>query len=341
MNKKVGGMIMCTSLTIESENGHHFLARTMDFGFELGGKPIVIPRNYEQTYYFGNTEKTRYGFVGTGRKLDDYLFADGVNEKGLSIAELYYPREASYQSEVTDGKINLAPHEFIMWVLGQISSIEELKNRISEVTIVNAEIALLGLVPPLHFIVSDQTGETVVIETNDQKLTIKPNPVGVMTNSPELEWHLKNLNNYLFLKPTNHATQHIGEWTVHPFGQGSGTFGLPGGFTSPERFVRTVYMRALAEKGQTVEEALTTIFHILNGVTITKGVNIKDDGASDYTQYRAAFNLDELTYYFNPYETPEVFSVSLTEELVSQSEPKEFEVNQSFGLVHLNERDDK
>ncbi|MHC5229020.1 choloylglycine hydrolase family protein [Enterococcus sp. LJL99] len=329
---------MCTSLTFESENGHHFLARTMDFGFELGGKPIVMPRNYERSCYFGGIERTCYGFVGTGRKLDDFLFADGVNEAGLAIAELYYPYEAEYQTKEIAGKINLAPHEFIMWVLGQIGSIEELRQKITEVNVVNAEVALLGLVPPLHYIVSDRTGETVVIETNNQKLTIKSNPVGVMTNSPELEWHLKNLNNYLFLKPTNCSNRQVDQLTIHPFGQGSGTFGLPGGFTSPERFVRTVYMRFLAEKGKTSGETLSSIFHILNGVTIPKGVNIKDDGAVDYTQYRAAFDLDKGIYYYNPYETQEVFSVGLTPELLSADVPTEFDVAHQFGIIELNDQ---
>lgn len=327
---------MCTSLTFKSENDNHFLARTMDFGFELDGKPIVMPRNYERRYFFGGTDKTRYGFVGTGRKLSDYLFADGVNEAGLAIAELYYPYEAEYQPKEITGKVNLAPHEFIMWVLGQIGSIEELRKRISEVNIVNAEIALLGLVPPLHFIISDRTGETVVIETNNQTLTIKSNPVGVMTNSPELEWHLKNLNNYLFLKPTNHLSRQVDKLIVHPFGQGSGTFGLPGGFTSPERFVRTVYMLLLAEKGKTSSETLSSIFHILNGVTIPKGVNIKDDGAIDYTQYRAVFDLDNGVYYYNPYETQEVFSVELTAELLNADAPTEFEMKHKFGFIELN-----
>ncbi len=34
---------MCTSVTFLSETGDNFLARTMDFAFELDGRPIVIP----------------------------------------------------------------------------------------------------------------------------------------------------------------------------------------------------------------------------------------------------------------------------------------------------------
>ena len=182
---------MCTSLTFESTQKNHFLARTMDFGFELDGRPIVMPRNHAWTTHFGQKQQSPYGFVGTGRKLEEYFFADGVNEKGLSIAELYFLDEAKYVPEPVENKLNLAPHEFILWVLGEIATIDELKQRIDEIVLVNAPVSLLGITVPLHFIITDRTGKSVVVETNSGTIEIKDNPIGVMTNSPEFEWHLK------------------------------------------------------------------------------------------------------------------------------------------------------
>ncbi|WP_394701575.1 linear amide C-N hydrolase [uncultured Enterococcus sp.] len=37
----------------------------------------------------------------------------------------------------------------------------------------------------------------------------------------------------------------------------------------------------------------------------------KNDGATDYTQYRAAFDTKNRCYYFNPYHTQEVFALQL------------------------------
>lgn len=148
---------MCTSLTYTTTDGYHFLARNMDFGFQLDGRPTIIPRNYEWQRQLGGSQKFRYGFVGTGRDLNGYILADGVNEKGVAIAELYFLNEAEYQTESLEGKLNLAPHEFIMWVLGEIADIAELKIRIQEVNIVHAEINLLGTAAPLHFIVTDRS----------------------------------------------------------------------------------------------------------------------------------------------------------------------------------------
>lgn len=206
--------ILCTSITLHSNNKMHYLARTMDFGFELDGRPVVIPRNYVCLLQLGGEYKTKFGFVGTGKNVGNYIVADGMNEKGLAIAELYFLNEAIYNKQQEPDLLNLAPHEFIMWVLGELSSIQELKERINEVNIVNVETELLSTVIPLHFIVTDRTGETVVIENNTGKLEIKNNPVGVMTNSPDLGWHLKNLNNYLSLQPTNFSNKEIDGYEI-------------------------------------------------------------------------------------------------------------------------------
>lgn len=327
---------MCTSLTYEAKNHTFFLARTMDFGVKLEGRPVAIPRNYVWERQNGKEIKTRYGFVGTGRKLDGYFFADGVNEFGLSVAELYHPNEATYHDSKKPGKLNLAPHEFIMWVMGENKSIAEIKENIGGVRLINKKVSLLDDVPPLHYIITDSTGESIVIETEDKELVIKENPVGVMTNSPKFEWHLTNLNNFLSLKPTNVKNRQVGELTLHPFGQGSGTFGLPGGFTSPERFVRTVYMKHLIKQAADSTEAVNTILKILNGVTIPKGVNIKDDGLDDYTQYRAVMDASNKIYYFNPYDTNSIFAVKLTEGLLNAVEPTEFLFEEELQIQFMN-----
>ena len=327
---------MCTSLTLTTKSKEHFLARTMDFGFQLEGRPVYIPRNYTWKQQVDADQKTIFGFVGTGRNLGEYFLADGVNEQGLAVAELYFLNEAKYSSEIKKNKINLAPHEFIMWLLGSITDISELREKIASINLVDEAVPVLGFVPPLHFIVTDKKGETVVIESDSGELVIKENPVGVMTNSPEFGWHLKNLNNYLSLQPNNFPTKKIDAFEVAPFGQGSGTYGLPGGYTSPERFVRTAYLRSLTDSGSTLDEALNAITKILDNVTIPKGVNIKNDGSVDYTQYRSIFDVTEGTYYFNPYENQEVFKLTLNEELLSKKEPVEFEYSKAFKTTNLN-----
>lgn len=330
-----GRVVMCTSFTLTTDT-MNYLARTMDFTFPLEGRPVVIPRNYQYQTQLKETLSFPYGFVGTGRNLGQYLFADGVNEKGLVVAELYFPEEADYLTQKSGEKLALAPHELIMWILGNIATIAELEKRIHEVEVITLPNELLGIVLPLHFILTDTTGRTVVIETHDQRLTMKETPANVMTNSPRLEWQLTNLKNYLFLQPNNYPNKKFGDLPVQRFGQGSGTYGLPGGYTSPERFVRTAYLREYIKTPNDASEALAAVFHILNNVTIPRGVNQKEEGADDYTQYRAAFDAINKKYYFNPYHTPTVYSVELTQDLLDKTEPTEFAISPVFQTTALH-----
>lgn len=319
---------MCTSFTLTA-HGQTFFARTMDFAFLLDGEPIVMPQGYQWSLQLGRQVTNTYGFVGTGKQLEEFLFIDGVNEKGLTIAELYFSNEAVY-CEYTAEKINLAPHELLHWVLGNVADIPDLYQKISRINLVQIETALLGITVPLHFIVTDTTGRCVVIETNRGFIEIKENPIGVMTNSPELEWHVKNIGNYLAARPANFPPATVNGVEVLPFGLGNGTSILPGGLTSPERFVRTVYHKQFVNVGETAEETVNAMFHLLNNATIPKGLMVEDNGQSEYTQYRVVYNVTNGTYYFNPYETQEVFSLQLKKEWLQLKQPRIFAVSKSF-----------
>ena len=81
---------------------------------------------------------------------------------------------------------------------------------------------------PLHHIVSDATGASIVIEYVDGKLSIADNKVGAMTNSPNYDWHLLNLWNYANLTSQASRPREIDGVWLAPFGAGSGMLGLPG-----------------------------------------------------------------------------------------------------------------
>ena len=72
---------MCTSLTLETADRNHLLARTMDFAFQLGTEVILYPRRYNwMSEADGKAHQTQYAFIGMGRKLGNILFADGIND---------------------------------------------------------------------------------------------------------------------------------------------------------------------------------------------------------------------------------------------------------------------
>lgn len=77
---------MCTAMTFCTDDDIHFLARTMDFSFELDANPIFIPRHHKFNSLVPETSfTTKYSFIGAGKDISGFIFADGFNEKGLPL----------------------------------------------------------------------------------------------------------------------------------------------------------------------------------------------------------------------------------------------------------------
>ena len=328
---------MCTSFTFTDLDDNVFLARTMDFGFELEANPLFCPRDY---HWGTETDQTQYrghlAVVGAGRELEKIVFVDGVNEHGLGGAALYLPGEVQYNPECVSGKVNLAPHEVLYWLLSTCDSLTAVATKVKELNIVDQPVSLLGITSPLHWIFSDRTGKTLVIEPTTLDLVAMDNPVGVLGNSPQLGWHLNNLRNYLHLTGQPSQPASFGSFQATPFSQGTGSFGLPGGFTPPERFVRVAFLKEYTERTHDVNQSLASIYYILSSVWIPRGVVVKADGDFDYTQYGGAMNLNSLTYYFAPYGNQALTSVTLTPELLAQTEPQLFTVSRQQQITALN-----
>src|SRR5690606_16873779 len=97
------------------------------------------------------------------------------------------------------------------FVLGQFSSVAEVKAALADLPIILERVAILGgLEMPFHYAVHDTTGASLVIEFHHGVRTIYDNPVGVMTNAPQFSWHLTNLDNYTFLTNIDRSKARFG-----------------------------------------------------------------------------------------------------------------------------------
>lgn len=318
---------MCTSLIYQSKDHSHFLSRTMDFAFELEASPVYLPKGYVFKSNVGSdvTYQNNYGFIGAGRKLDDYFFADGLNEKGLSVCALYFSDYAEYSPSPESGKVNIAPHELVSWLLGNMASVDELKKEASTINVVSVKNKLLDVVVPLHWIIADQTGSSVILEITQSGMSIYDNEARVMTNSPDYPWHLANLNHFSFLSNQLKPASHFYQFKPQLGELGNGSMGIPGDYTSESRFIRTVFNAEFTESGEETSSAINSIFHILSSVDIPKGVKVKADGSFDYTQYTSVMDVTHLDYYMASYQDTCPLKISLTDNLISQKEPIVFE----------------
>lgn len=307
---------MCTAVTVQSGQMQNFLGRTMDFSYPLEPEIFVMPRNDGWGSLLGKkTFRSRYRFLAIGQEQDGILgFFDGVNEAGFAAAALYFSGDAHYDASPEEsGKMPVASLDFLHFLLGACSSVEGLKKILPLLTIVGVPDPVTGSAAPLHWIAADKRGACAVVEPTEYGLRLFDNPIGVLANSPGFEWHMTNLRNYMGASPVQTGEAAWGGVKLLPFGQAGGTSLLPGGYTSPERFVRTAFQRAKALRPENGEEAVTACFHLLDGVTIPKGVVVTDRGTYDYTQYTSFCNMDTGEYFFRAYNGSVIETVGLRE----------------------------
>lgn len=310
---------MCTCFRVKAKDNSVVIGRTMEFGIDLQSKITVFPRGYHFQAQGpegkpGHSWEGKYGFVG----MDAFgmpLVADGLNEKGLYVGDLYLPGFAEYQdvSAGDEGKA-MSQLDVAGYLLSNCATVDEAKDAIQQVLVFGLYVDQIKAAPPVHYAVHDAAGNSVVFEYLDKKLVIRDNPVGVLTNSPSFDWHLTNLGNYVNLSATNVPDLKLAGDDVKAIGQGSGMLGLPGDATPPSRFVRAVALTQSAVKPENGEEAVKTAFHIINNFDIPKGFarEVKDGNTYyDYTSWLTIADLSQKQYYYRGYDNVKFHRVSL------------------------------
>lgn len=313
---------MCTAITLLTPQNENYFGRTMDFSYPIEPGIFVMPRHYRwQSLVSDITYTNTYSFIGIGQKVDDMLgLFDGVNEKGFAAAVLYFEGYAYYDFPVKN-KEPLAAIDMLHYMLGRCASVEDVKKMVTQIQIVGVADPVTQRAAPLHWIATDRSGETVVIEQTVAGLEVIPNPLGVMANSPDLRWHMTNLRNYMDLSVTQVKEVYWGDVLLKPFSQGAGTMHLPGGFTSPDRFVRTAFLKTHIATPHNQHEAVLACFHIMNSVSIPKGIVITERGVDDFTKYVAFINTNTCEYFFKTYMNDQIRTVKLTNYPLQSKEP--------------------
>lgn len=311
----------CTGITVKAQDGAVVHARTMEFGMDLHSEVLIIPRGYGLASLgpgdkAGLRWKAKYAAVGLNA-LGLPSLADGMNEKGLGAGMFYLPGFAQYQKVTpADQDKCLAPWDVVVWMLTNFASVTEVKAALPQVKVWPATIAdISSTFQPLHYLVSDKEGNSLVVEYVGGRLHLYNNPLGVITNSPPFDWHLNNLRNYVNLSANNVPQLKLKGINIYPTGQGSGMMGLPGDVTPPSRLVRAVAFTQAALPAPSGEEAVMNALRLLDSFYISKGMARaweKGKVHYDYTQWMDACDLKNLKFYFATYEnlTPKVVDMN-------------------------------
>ncbi|MGW8027495.1 choloylglycine hydrolase family protein [Staphylococcus xylosus] len=327
---------MCTGFSYLSKSNQVILGRTMDFVYQLKGNPAVQPRHFYWESRITYKGKTKYGFVGSGSDMEGFLFADGVNEHGLGASIQYFRGYATYATDVREGYMNIAQSEVITWVLGYNQNIEDLIKNAKSVNVVAHTLNDIAEVPPLHYHITDDSGRTIELTFADGSMIINENPVGVLTNNPDLNWHYENLRNYINITPQRPQASQLMNTIFSTLGNEGGTYGLPGGYTSAERFVRMAYLKNNLEETTNAEEDILNAFKLLENVSIPKGAVRDEEAALHYTLYQTVLNLTTRIMYIKWYDSNQITELQLTEDLLNKKELTIFEPVSGLVTNRLN-----
>ncbi|EOT2958639.1 choloylglycine hydrolase [Clostridium perfringens] len=329
---------MCTGLALETKDGLHLFGRNMDIEYSFNQSIIFIPRNFKCVNKSNKKElTTKYAVIGMGTIFDDYpTFADGMNEKGLGCAGLNFPVYVSYSKEDIEGKTNIPVYNFLLWVLANFSSVEEVKEALKNANIVDIPISENIPNTTLHWMISDITGKSIVVEQTKEKLNVFDNNIGVLTNSPTFDWHVANLNQYVGLRYNQVPEFKLGDQSLTALGQGTGLVGLPGDFTPASRFIRVAFLRDAMIKNDKDSIDLIEFFHILNNVAMVRGSTRTVEEKSDLTQYTSCMCLEKGIYYYNTYENNQINAIDMNKENLDGNEIKTYKYNKTLSINHVN-----
>jgi penicillin V acylase-like amidase (Ntn superfamily) len=300
---------MCTAMTLSSSDAASYIGRNMDFSYDLQPHFFYVPKHYEWENALTNEiMRDSYSFIGIGQSLDGVLaFFDGVNEHGFAAAALYFAGYAHYDV-ATPGPdtIQVAAYDFLHYILGNCASLEDLCVQMHRIHIMGLADPLTQTVAPLHWIAADRSGRSVVLEQTKKGMELFNNRIGVLANSPDFRWHMTNLRNYMQTSPLQPEETLWGSVTLTPFGQAGGTVPLPGGYTSPERFVRTAYLKTHIPTPHSQNSACISFYQVMKSVSIPKGAVLTARGTDDYTQYTACIDMNRCEYFFNTYDNLQI-----------------------------------
>ncbi len=296
----------CTGITLKAKDGSYIFGRTLEFAKPMDSDVIVIPKNYKfvgatTTGNNGLQWDGKFAAVGANFCGVDYII-DGVNEKGLSSGVFYFPGFAEYQA-VTDADISksIAPWQLVTWILTNFETVAEVKQKLKEIKVANVVFQKWDMVLPLHCIVTDPKGNSIVIEYIKGQLNIHDNVYGTITNAPPFDWMTLNIQNYLTLTPNNLPEITVAGQRLLAYGQGSGMFGVPGDFSPPSRFIRALFFSLASVVRDNSDGASMQAFHILNNFDIPEGVVRSSEGkitAYDITEWTSVHDLNKRNYYY-------------------------------------------
>ena len=323
-------LFACTEIQVIAKDGACVIGRSMEFALPLSSDIVSTPRgtSFSAAAPDGKPAmawQSKYGYVFADG-LKQLFTVDGMNEHGLSFEYLFLPGYTKYQTVPADKNASAIPYYYLGdWVLGNFKTVDEVRQALAGVYVYEKTIPAIGtMVFPLHASIHDASGKGIVVEFINGEMQIR-DYVGAMTNSPDYDWHIKQLPEYVNLSPYNPLPMTVGGVSYSANGQGAGMLGLPGDVSPSSRFIKMSYMLQYAYPTENAQDAVNVAEHIINNVDIPAGiVREKSNGkeSAEVTQWTVFKDLTHRVFYYHTYENMTLSSVDLNKIDFSENAPR-------------------
>lgn len=295
----------CTAVNVVAKDGSVVAGRTMEWAFDMkwelvaNPKGITIPMTAPASMKLPATNlSSKYAFaaIAPGVLQGSPAYLEGQNELGLAISGNFLPGFTEYQTVTPQDKKYVSVINFGGFILGMFGSVKEARAEIPKYKVWYDASEVKGIPTPpwIHYVLTDRSGDSIVVEFVKGQMMIHDNVAGVLTNAPTYDWHINNVRNYLSLTSTATPSVTMNGTNVTELGQGGGIVGLPADYTPPSRFVRQAYLKQFAYKANNSVDALQLAGHLLNNVDIPVGVARSTDGKQVFSDYTQWINLKDL-----------------------------------------------
>lgn len=324
---------MCTAISFLPKE--HYFGRNFDLDISYGEKAVITPRNYPFEMRKLQDLEEHYAMIGMAAIFDDVpLYYDAVNEYGLGMAGLNFEGNAVFLEE-DPNKLNVAPFEFIPYVLGQCKTVAEARDLIEKINLVNIPFSDQLPLSPLHWIVTDKE-QTLVVEPLASGLKIYDDPIGVLTNNPTFDKQLATLSKYRGLSAKTPENTFAPDVDIPVYSRGMGTFGLPGDLTSSSRFARAAFTKAHALCDPTEMSCVSQCLHILDSVNQTKGCCELSAGHFEYTIYSVCYNTAKGLLYYTTYDNRQLTALDLHKVDLTGTKPTVYPLLKEQSIKYQN-----
>jgi len=302
---------MCTAITYKTKD--FYFGRNLDLEYRYREAVTVTPRNFPFVFRNGIISENHLAIIGIATVSRDYpLYYEAVNETGLGMAGLNFPHNATYYPK-NGMKNNIAPFEFIPWILGKCRSVEDAVCEINKINLWDTDFSEEYPLSPLHWLLADKE-RAVTLEPMRDGLKIYKNPVGVLTNNPPFDFHMQNLAHFMNATAKPSENRFSDALELQACSVGMGAIGIPGDPSSASRFVKAAFVKFNSVCEDSESKSVNQFFHILSSVAQQRGVTCVKESLYQYTQYSSCCNATKGIYYYTTDGNSRITSVDMRKE---------------------------